>query len=95
MAAETDQEFVHNGRRIVISTRGGGASKRGGPAEAPGAGAPPAAARVAIDGEDIPVLYDADTGQYIATAHSPYMSHDTLTDLAKHVADHVIARRSP
>jgi outer membrane lipoprotein-sorting protein len=50
---------------------------------------------VTIDGESVPVQYDPDTKKYIATSHSPYLNHDSLIDLAKHVADHVIAQRSP
>lgn len=95
MNAGTTQELIHNGKKIVIITEGGApAGNR--PLDASAiASARPAGATVTIDGEAIPVLYDVDTKKYIATSHSPFMSHDTLTDLAKHVADHVIAKRSP
>jgi len=91
MDAETTQELVHNGRRIVITTLGEARPSPGARAASPA----PATPKVTIDGESIPVQYDPGTKQYIATSHSPYLSHDTLIDLAKHVADHVIAKRSP
>lgn len=95
MAAETTQELVHKGKKIVISTEGGAPGGNPARAAAAVASTPPAQARVTIDGESVPVRYDADTKKYIATSHSPFMSHDTLTDLATHVADHVIDKRSP
>ena len=88
--AETTQELIHNGKKIVIVTEGGSPSRN-----RAAASAPPGRARVMIDGEPIPLRYDADTRRYIATSHSPYISFDTLTGLATHVADHVIAKRSP
>jgi hypothetical protein len=91
MEAETNQELVHNGRKIVITTEGKPHPEKRALAASPA----PARPKVAIDGESIPVQYDPGTKQYIAISHSPYLSHDTLIDLAKHVADHAIAKRSP
>lgn len=47
-----------------------------------------------IDGENIPVWYDSISSRYIATQHSPYISHASLLDLAKHVIDYVITQRA-
>jgi hypothetical protein len=91
MEAETTQELVHNGKKIVITTQADAHPSPGVRAASP----VPAGPKVTIDGESVPVQYDPGTKQYIATSHSPYLSHDTLIDLAKHVADHVIAKRSP
>lgn len=49
--------------------------------------------QVTIDGEPIPVQHVPETGEYIATQHSPFISHDSLEELAKHVVDHVINHR--
>ena len=49
--------------------------------------------QVTIDEEPIPVQYVPETREYIATHHSPFISHDSLEALAKHVVDHVINHR--
>lgn len=93
MSNQTSQELIHNGRKIVISVKGRSAERLPGPAKSRSS-ARPAAIRVTIDGEPVPVQFDPGTKSYIAVRHSPYMSHSTLTDLAKHVADQVIGKRS-
>jgi hypothetical protein len=93
--AENTQELIHKGKKIVIITEDGAPSANRAPAAAAAGSAPPGGAKVTIDGEAVPVQYDPGTKKYIATSHSPYLSHDTLADLAKHVADHVIDKRSP
>lgn len=91
MEAETTQELVHNGRKIIITPEGEARPSRAARDASPA----PAAPKVTIDGESVPVQLDPGTRKYIAISHSPYLSHDTLLDLAKHVADHVVAKRSP
>jgi hypothetical protein len=49
--------------------------------------------QVTIDEEHIPAQHVPETGEYIATQHSPFISHDSLEALAKHVVDHVINHR--
>ena len=97
------QEFVHNGRKIVISQTGGivatstesskvNASVAEVSTESSRVNA--SVAEVSIDGESIPVEFDPGTEQFIAVKHSPYLSHSTVIDLAKHVADEVVGKRS-
>jgi hypothetical protein len=93
--AEQTQELMHKGKKIVIITEDAAPSANRAPAAAATGSAPAGGPKVTIDGESIPVQYDPGTKKYIATSHSPYLSHDTLTDLAKHVADHVVGKRSP
>ena len=94
MQAATNQEFVHNGRKIVIISQDE-ASASSAHTPASFTLSSPAVAKVKIDDESVPLRYDMGSKKYIAIAHSPYMNFDSLTDLAKHVADHVIGKRSP
>ena len=64
---EETQEFIHNGRKIVISQPGAAlapsaAAERAIAPVAEGASAP--VAEVSIDGESIPVEFDPGTQQY-------------------------------
>jgi hypothetical protein len=50
--------------------------------------------QVTIDGEDIPIHHAKSSDEFIAARHSPHISYESLEELAKHVVEHVVNRRS-
>ena len=87
MANGTNSTFVHNGMKIELV-------EGGAPAPAAMAEISHKAPTVTIDGEPVPVWVDPMSAKIFATKHSPHMSFDSLSDLAIHVADYVIAKRA-